>query len=155
MSSTGRAVPPNRWSLRYSLRTAFVVLVFAACLFATYRFGFERGRTVGPVVPTSISIHEIYTREYDVSDIANGVQDGALLVESVHATVDPQNWALVGGYAEISYNDQAKTLAVTHTWPGHVAFVRFLDDVRMYWRGHRQLDIAVLQAIDSYSSTDK
>lgn len=95
-----------------------------------YRIGYQRGRIEGPILPTNLSTSQIYTREYDVSDILVSQSDADRLLDVVRRKAAAESWAVVGGYAEISFNLENKTLNVDQTWPGHVEVVRCLEQFR-------------------------
>ena len=118
--------------MRFTIRTAMLLVAVAALCLASYRVGVDQGRSLGPIVPTNISASNIYTREYDISDIAKSDDDAQLLIDAIRSSVDPTNWDMAGGYAELHHDSGSQTLAVSHAWPGHIELVRFLETVREF-----------------------
>ena len=70
----------------FGLRSVLLGVLGVAVLFATYRVGFQYGRSAGPIVPANLSTHEIYPREYDVSDLVKGNDDAHLLQVAIRNT---------------------------------------------------------------------
>ncbi len=109
-----------------------IAIAFAAVVFASYRLGVQHGRSLGPIVPTDISVTHIYSRDYDISDLAKSDEDAQLIIASIRNSVDVDNWDVAGGYAEVRYDRESQTIAVSHVWPGHVELVRFLQTAREF-----------------------
>ena len=122
----------KRTLLRFGLRTAFLFILVAAIGTASFRAGFERGRAFGPVVPVDVSSSNLYSREYDVGDLVASKVAAKDLVESLRKIAEPDSWDVVGGFAEVTFDDTKKTLIVAHVWMGHTAVVRYLSTVREF-----------------------
>ncbi|WP_345319187.1 hypothetical protein [Novipirellula rosea] len=147
--STKSHLPIPRWA-RFSIRTAMLAMLIAAACFASYRMGVNRGREIGPIVPTSISATAIYSRDYDISDIVKSEQDAKLVIAAIRESVDTDNWDVAGGYAELHYDPKSNVLAVSHVWPGHVELVRYLQSVREFARFGRTLDKTLSDASSNF-----
>jgi hypothetical protein len=126
----------------FGLRTALVAMLAIAVLLTSYRVGYERGRQLGPMVPTNIKAQNIYSREYDVSDIVKSEADAEMLIGSLRQLVEPDDWDVVGGYAEISYSSKSGAFAISHVWSGHVLVVKYLSLVREF--AARSADLTVI-----------
>ena len=118
--------------MRFTIRTGMLLVAVAALCLASYRVGVDQGRSLGPIVPTNISASNIFTRDYDISDIVKSDDDAQLLIDAIRASVDPTNWDMAGGYAELDHDAGSQTLVVSHAWPGHIELVRFLETVREF-----------------------
>ena len=132
--------------MRFSIRTAMLLVAVAALCIATYRAGVNHGRSIGPLVPTSISASNLYTREYDISDIVASDEDTQLLIDAIRNSVDPTNWDVAGGYAELHHDSGSHTLTVSHVWPGHIDLVRYLETVREFATYGGDLDTVLEKA---------
>jgi hypothetical protein len=117
---------------RFSIQTAMIAIALAAVIFASYRLGVQHGRSLGPIVPTDVSVTHIYSRDYDISDLAKSDEDAQLIITLIRNSVDVDNWDVAGGYAELRYDPGSQTIAVSHVWPGHVELVRFLQTAREF-----------------------
>jgi len=135
--------------MRFTIRTAMLTVAVAALCLTSYRVGMEHGRSVGPLVPDNISVSKIYTREYDISDLAMTDDDLPLLTDAIRDSVDPANWAIAGGYAELHHDFSSQKLVVSHTWPGHIELVRFLETVREHARYGGGWESTLESAIDN------
>lgn len=127
-----------------------LAMLIASLCFASYRLGVERGREIGPMVPTSISATAIYSRDYDVSDIVKSERDANLVIDAIRESVDTDNWDAAGGYAEMQYDPKSNVLRVSHVWPGHVELVRYLESVREFARNGRGLDVTLSDATSNF-----
>ena len=132
---------------RFGLRAVFIAIVVISSVLASYRLGFEHGREFGPIIPSDLDPQRIYDREYDVSDIIHSEADAQLVIDSLSKVVEPDSWAVVGGYAEISFNPDTERFTVSHVWLGHALVVNYLNDVReaAAWRVNTNIprDLAI------------
>ena len=133
----------------FGLKTALVAMLAIAALLGSYRVGYEHGRKFGPMVPTNIKADKSYSREYDVSDIVKSEADAEMLIGSLRQLVEPDDWDVVGGYAEISYSSKSRTFLVSHVWSGHVLVVKYLSLVRDFVGRYRRerVDLDILDDV--------
>lgn len=150
MTANPDALRPKRPWLQFSLRAAMLATLVAGLTFGGYRIGVQHGRQLGPIVPTNISATNTYSRDYDVTDLTKTNDDAAALIDAIRDSVDEQNWDVAGGYAEMAYNSDSRTITGSHTWPGHVALVRFLGTVREFSRTGSPFDRALTDAVRNY-----
>jgi hypothetical protein len=127
-----------------------LAMLIAAVCFASYRKGLNRGRELGPIVPTSISATTIYSRGYDISDIVRSEGEANLVMAAIRESVDTDNWDVAGGFAEMQYDPSSNVLTVSHVWPGHVELVRYLETVREFARYGRGLDVILTDATSNF-----
>ncbi|MCC9602304.1 hypothetical protein LOC67_17250 [Stieleria sp. JC731] len=137
-------------AFRFSVKVLLVVVFVAAAGFGGYREGVEAGRRQGPVVPKDISDTKIYSRDYDVSDLATSEEELKILRDAVIGTAMPEQWASNGGMAELSYKVDESLLQVSHVWPGHIAVVRFLRIFREFAQQSNSFEEAIENTCGNY-----
>jgi hypothetical protein len=123
------AQPKRRW-FRFGIRTALIAVLLISIPLASYRLGVEHGRTLGPMIPADFSADTLYAREYDIFDIVKSKSDADMLIQSLRATAEPKSWDVIGGYAEVALNSDARTLTVSQIVSGHISVMQYLRDVR-------------------------
>ncbi|QDS95672.1 hypothetical protein FF011L_44720 [Roseimaritima multifibrata] len=135
---------------RFSIQSALIAVACTSVIFATYRLGLKHGRSLGPIVPTNVSVNHIYSRDYDISDLAKSDEETELIISTIRKSVDTVNWDVAGGYAELRHDPGSQTIAVSHVWPGHVELVRFLETAREYAAFGRGLEVTLEDASTNF-----
>ncbi len=120
----------RRTMARFGLRTMLVAMLVLASSFASYHYGLNRGRTLGPMVPTNLIPDTVYTREYDVSDLVTSASDAEMVLNGLRESIEPTSWAVAGGCAEIQFNTDSGSFIVDQTWLGHFSVARYLSFLR-------------------------
>lgn len=143
--------PANRRPrrIRIGLKGLLLGFVVLSLIAGAYRYGYERGRRDGPIIPTSLDFYRIYPREYDVSDLVTPAagkganpDDVALLIEHLTTWAAPSTWDIAGGYGTIAAD--GNSLLVTHSFAGHAAVLEQLSRIRDYWQRARKKDLGLV-----------
>lgn len=150
MASEQTSISTRHAFSRFSIKMLLVAVLIAAGTFAGYRRGVDVGRQQGPIVPTDISDSKIYSRDYDVSDIATTDAELETLVDAIYRTAEPDDWAINGGYAELNHDADEGLLNVSHVWPGHIAVVKFLQTFREFAQYSNSFEEAIENACGNY-----
>ena len=139
--------PPDnsRRMLRIGLRSALLIVLCIAGLFASYRMGYQQGRRLGPIVPSTLRTTQIYSRQYDVADIIASEKQAAMVIDVLQETVEPDSWDLVGGYGVVNYDPKTSRIEVSHVWLGHVGVLEFLTSIRDYAAEYPNLEATMDQ----------
>lgn len=128
----------RRW-WQFSLRTVFLLVLVAALVLGSYRFGFRAGYDNGIVDGLNHRkwVGRMYAQAYYVTDLVklrpndnNVAAEATRLIQNINVHVLPGTWNTNGGEAAISYVDAQRTLVVSHDQDGHERIAEFLEQLR-------------------------
>ncbi len=127
----------RRRRLRFSLKSAMVLILLFAVGLGAFRFGRDVGFQEGNQAGFAAGINaKIYPKTYRVSDLVlgpipqSGQPNYATLVNEIVSKVQPTSWEEAGGPATLAPYPQNLSLVVSQTSRGHDELVNFLESKR-------------------------